>query len=122
VSEKLLKNLKFSDLYMRLISAIIMIIVASLCISLENFSYSLLLLFLSAIIFYETNILLGSGERILNVIFLIVSVIICFGAFLFYDFVWEYVLLIIPVIVLSFYSATNRTLSFFTGIIVISAL
>ena len=122
MSEKLLKNLKFSDLYMRLISAIIMIIVASLCISLGNFSYSLLLLFLSVVIFYETNTLLGFGERILNVIFLIVSVIICFGAFLFYDFVWEYVLLIIPVIVLSFYSATNRTLSFFTGIIVISAL
>ena len=122
MSKNLLKNLKFSDLYTRLISAMIMIIVASLCISLGNFSYSLLLLFLSVVIFYETNTLLGSSEKIWNEIFLIVSVIICFGAFLFYNFVWEYVLLIIPVIVLSFYSATSKTLSFFTGIIVILAL
>ena len=102
MSKNLLKNLKFSDLYTRLISAMIMIIVASLCISLGNFSYSLLLLILSVVIFYETNTLLCSGEKVWNIIFLIFSVIICFGAFLFYDFVWEYVLLIIPVIFLKF--------------------
>ena len=122
MSKNLLQNLKFNDLYTRLISAIILIIVASLCISLGIFSYSLLLLFLSVVIFYEISTLFGYAEKIWNIILLIILVIICFGAFLFYDFVWEYVLLIIPVIFLSFYSTTNKTLSFFTGIIVILAL
>lgn len=122
MSKNLLKNLKFGDLHLRLISAIVMIIVAFMCIYLSNFSYALLLISLSAVIFYESNILLGSAQRLWSQIFLVFSIIICFGVFIFSDFIWGYTLLLIPPIFLSFNSTSNRILSFFTGILIILAL
>ena len=122
MSKNLLKNLKFSDLYLRVISALVMIIVAVMCIYLGTFSYALLLIFLSAVIFYEANGLLGSKQKLLSEIILVLLTIVCFSIFSFSNVIWGYFLLVIPAIFLSFNATNNRIMSFFTGILIILAL
>ena len=50
------KALKFSDLYLRVLSALVILCVVVLCIYLGNIFYVLLLLFLTAVIFFEANV------------------------------------------------------------------
>ena len=116
------KALKFSDLYLRVLSALVILCVAVSCIYLGNIFYVLLLLFLTAVIFFEANALININPNFWNNLVLATLAVGCLSIFIVYDFYWNYILLFLPPIFLSINSRSNRLLGFLTGILIVTAI
>ena len=116
------KALKFSDLYLRVLSALVILFVAVSCIYLGHIFYVLLLLFLTAVIFFEANTLININPNFWNNLVLAALAVICLSIFIVYDFYWKYILLFLPPIFLSINSRSNRLLGFLTGILIVTAI
>lgn len=118
----MLKNFKFDDFMLRLVSAVVLLSIAICSLYLGNFVYSLFVLFLSIILFYETCKLLNPKitTRILSLqliaVFFVLVVHLRNGAF---D---SSFLLFLPAILLIFTCGSNRLLSFCTGLLLLVSL